>query len=119
MYVLCRGYHLPLFLPPFFLADTPNNTLVRNYIISTLCSLNWHVEQDPFEGETPFGIKKFVNIIATKDIRASRRVVLSAHYDSKYFAPPNDHFVGATDSAFPCAVLLDLAESLNEMLGVW
>ncbi|KIK58307.1 hypothetical protein GYMLUDRAFT_202786 [Collybiopsis luxurians FD-317 M1] len=97
-------------------SDTENNTLVRNYIISTLQSLNWHVEQDPFEGQTPFGIKKFVNIIATKDIRASRRVVLSAHYDSKYFAPPNDQFVGATDSAFPCAVLLDIAESLNEML---
>lgn len=99
--------------------------------------LNWHIEEDSFEDNTPVGRKKFTNVIATKDPKASRRVVLSAHFDSKYFpdAPKNQvrsissrcdagewnaerkiQFVGATDSAAPCAMMLDLAEALNPML---
>ncbi|KAJ7074122.1 glutaminyl-peptide cyclotransferase-like protein [Mycena amicta] len=95
--------------------DTDNNTLVRNYIVSKLEDLKWHVEQDTFNDSTPFGQKQFTNIIATKDPAASRRVIVAAHFDSKYFPEPN-HFVGATDSAAPCAVMLDLAETLNTLL---
>ena len=73
------------FMQPPRPADTNNNTLVRNYIISTLKALNWHIELDEFTDSTPIGPKRFVNIIATKDPNASRRVVLSAHFDSKYF----------------------------------
>lgn len=65
--------------------DTQNNTIVRNYIVSTLKALNWHIELDEFTDSTPIGPKRFTNIIATKDPNASRRVVLSAHFDSKYF----------------------------------
>lgn len=72
-------------------ADTANSTQVREYITSTLEALKWHVELDEFEDDTPIGKKKFVNVIATKDPEASRRVVLSAHYDSKWYenAPDN------------------------------
>jgi len=73
------------FHSPVFTADTENNTLVRNYIVSTLKALNWHIELDEFTGQTPIGQKHFVNVIATKNPTASRRVVLSAHFDSKYF----------------------------------
>ncbi len=66
-------------------ADTDNNTLVRNYIKTTLEALNWHIEEDEFTGQTPVGEKKFTNLIATKDPAAPRRVILSAHFDSKYF----------------------------------
>ncbi|KAF9014022.1 hypothetical protein BDQ17DRAFT_1270151 [Cyathus striatus] len=98
-------------------SDTENNTLVRNYIVSTLKHLNWHIEEDEFTDDTPIGRKRFTNIIATKDPEASRRVILSAHFDSKYFPSyPNNQFVGATDSAAPCAMLLDLAETLNPLL---
>lgn len=98
--------------------NTTNSTLVRNYIISTLKALNWDIEEDDFVGETPLGPKKFVNVIATKDPSAARKVSLAAHYDSKYFPPsdPNYGFLGATDSAVPCAILLDLAEALNHLL---
>ncbi|KAJ7709474.1 hypothetical protein B0H17DRAFT_227418 [Mycena rosella] len=96
--------------------DTENNTLVRNYIVSRLEALNWHVELDAFDDKTPFGQKHFTNIIATKDPKASRRVILAAHFDSKYFPEPNN-FVGATDSAAPCAMMLDLAEALNPLLN--
>ncbi|KAF8163508.1 hypothetical protein B0H34DRAFT_650269 [Crassisporium funariophilum] len=97
--------------------DTENNTLVRNYIVSTLKALNWHVELDEFTATTPVGQKRMANIIATKDPNASRRVILSAHFDSKYFPTyPENQFLGATDSAAPCAIMLDLAESLNPLL---
>ncbi|KAJ7172117.1 glutaminyl-peptide cyclotransferase-like protein [Mycena filopes] len=95
--------------------DTENNTRVRNYIVSTLETLKWHVELDAFNDTTPFGRKQFTNIIATKDPKASRRVILAAHFDSKYFPEPN-RFLGATDSAAPCAMMLDLAETLNGLL---
>ena len=74
--------------------DTPNNTLVRNYIVSTLKALNWHIELDEFIDSTPLGPKRFTNIIATKDPNASRRVVLSAHFDSKYFPKFPENQVG-------------------------
>ncbi|TFK30202.1 glutaminyl-peptide cyclotransferase-like protein [Coprinopsis marcescibilis] len=113
--------------------DTQNNTFVRNYLISTLKGLNWHVETDEFEADTPVGRKKFANVIATKDPDAPRRLILSAHFDSKYFPsyPMNQvrllhaviqysltclQFVGATDSAAPCAMMLDAAEALNPLL---
>ncbi|KIY50783.1 hypothetical protein FISHEDRAFT_37909 [Fistulina hepatica ATCC 64428] len=97
-------------------SGTENNTRVRKYIVSTLQNIGWHVEEDTFNDTTPLGQKTFTNIIATKDPAASRRVVLAAHFDSKYFEPPNDEFVGATDSAAPCAMMLDLAKVLNPLL---
>ncbi|KIK08171.1 hypothetical protein K443DRAFT_663540 [Laccaria amethystina LaAM-08-1] len=97
--------------------ETDNHTFVRNYIVSTLKALNWHIDEDQFTDVTPIGQKRFTNVVATKDPSASRRVVLSAHFDSKYFPTyPHNQFVGATDSAAPCAMMLDLAETLNPLL---
>jgi glutaminyl-peptide cyclotransferase len=77
--------HLSKILIPR-VSDTANNTLVREYIISTLKNLNWAIEEDTFNASTPYGVKRFTNVIATKDPKASRRVILSAHFDSKYFS---------------------------------
>ncbi|KAH6918334.1 glutaminyl-peptide cyclotransferase-like protein [Coprinopsis sp. MPI-PUGE-AT-0042] len=97
--------------------DTENNTLVRNYLVDTLKALNWHVELDEFTDNTPYGPKKFANVIATKDPKAARRLILSAHFDSKFFPTyPENQFLGATDSAAPCAMMLDVAEALNPLL---
>ncbi|KAI9452159.1 glutaminyl-peptide cyclotransferase-like protein [Russula earlei] len=97
--------------------DTENHTLVRNYLVSTLRNLKWHIEEDRFVSTTPYGPKNFTNVIATKDPDAPRRVVLAAHFDSKFFpAYPLDQFVGATDSAAPCAIILDIAETLDPLL---
>ncbi|KAK7467452.1 hypothetical protein VKT23_004506 [Stygiomarasmius scandens] len=106
--------HLSKILIPR-VSDTENNVLVRNYIVSTLKALDWTIEEDAFNDTTPLGTKQFTNIIATKDPKASRRVIVAAHFDSKYF-PNTDQFVGATDSAAPCAMMLDLAEALNPLL---
>ncbi|KAF8267886.1 glutaminyl-peptide cyclotransferase-like protein [Lactarius quietus] len=97
--------------------DTENNTLVRNYIISTLRDLKWQIEEDTFVASTPYGPRNFTNVIATKDPDAPRRVVLAAHFDSKYFPTyPQNQFVGATDSAASCAMMLDIAETLDPLL---
>lgn len=57
------------------------------------------VELDSFEDQTPiFGKLNFVNIIGKLNPSADRFLVLSAHYDSKYF--PNSNFVGATGKYF-------------------
>ena len=67
-----------------------------------------------FEDSTPIGTKPFTNIIATLDPHVDRRLVLAAHYDSKYFK--NQVFLGATDSALSVALLLDLALTLDQKL---
>ena len=86
------------------------------FLKSQLSVLNdWTVEQDTFNDSTPLGIRNFANIVATLDPNATKRVVLAAHYDSKHMLNPNDEFVGATDSAVPCAMLLDIAYSLQTL----
>nr|CAG8572403.1 15212_t:CDS:2 [Entrophospora candida] len=92
---------------------TQNNTKVKEYITSNFLKLNWTIEEDKFTDITPIGEITFNNVIVTKNINAAKRLVLAAHYDSKYFLPPNDQFVGATDSALPCALLIDLANRFD------
>lgn len=73
------------------------------------------VELDVFVDETPtFGKLKFENIIARLNPHASRYLVLGCHYDSKYMR--EGEFLGATDSAVPCAMMVDLAHALKDKL---
>jgi len=90
---------------------TESHKKVQDFILNHYKKLHWDVEKDMFEADTPFGRKEFTNYIFTKNPKAERRIVLAAHYDSKYFQ--NEVFIGATDSAVPCAILMDIAESLN------
>ncbi|KAJ8963660.1 hypothetical protein NQ314_005451 [Rhamnusium bicolor] len=65
---------------------TPNHEKVSNYIKRELQKLDWNVEVDEFDQNTPkFGILRFKNIIATLNPNADRYLVLACHYDSKYF----------------------------------
>lgn len=87
----------------------------------------WKTELDEFHSTTPLGEKRFTNIISNYEIGSklenntnnnsskfilNNRIVFACHYDSKYF--PKDNFIGATDSAVPCAILLDMARFLHE-----
>ncbi|KAJ9498155.1 hypothetical protein H2202_006306 [Exophiala xenobiotica] len=65
------------------------------------------------ENEVPF-----VNLIATRDPPWSApgnvgRLTLVAHYDSKY---KPDGFIGATDSAAPCAMLMHAVRAIDAAL---
>ncbi|XP_068577828.1 glutaminyl-peptide cyclotransferase [Cebidichthys violaceus] len=93
---------------------------VQEHIKTTLGSLGagWEVTEDKFVSQTPYGELPFTNIVATLNSSATRRLVLACHYDSKYY-PPQWHgreFQGATDSAVPCAMMLELARALDEEL---
>lgn len=88
---------------------------VKNYLLDSMTNLGWHVETDDFTDKTPiFGDLKFSNVIATLNPAAERFVILACHYDSKYF--PNQEFLGATDSAVPCAMMINLAHVMKPYL---
>lgn len=81
----------------------------------------WNIETQGFNANTPYGSKNFVNLIATlpvgqnfnvqqSDVR--NRVVFACHFDSKLFT--QFKFVAATDSAVPCAMMLDMAQFFSE-----
>lgn len=75
---------------------------------------------DSFRSSTPRGQVTFTNIVATLDRLAPRRLLLACHYDSKALPPdpraPGKVFLGASDSAVPCAMMLELVTSLNAQL---
>lgn len=96
-------------------SGTLANKQVRQYIIDHFQKLDWHVEIDEFEDVTPFGNKTFANVIVTQNIDKPSRLVLAAHYDSMY--SPDFEFIGATDSAVPCGILMNIAETLNDLLS--
>ncbi|XP_062980365.1 glutaminyl-peptide cyclotransferase [Elgaria multicarinata webbii] len=99
---------------------SPGSYAVRQHIKHRLQGLQagWVVEEDTFQSHTPYGYRTFSNIISTLNPLAKRHLVLACHYDSKYFPPRFDGkvFVGATDSAVPCAMMLELARSLDKQL---
>lgn len=95
---------------------------LHQHITSTLSSLSagWAVDLDAFHSPTPRGKVSFTNIVATLDPSAPRRLLLACHYDSKALPPdpraPEKVFLGASDSAVPCAMILELATSLDAQL---
>lgn len=80
-------------------------------------SVTSQFETDQFDEETPLGVKTFTNLVFTeKSNLADERLVIAAHYDSKYFPPDKQQFVGATDSAVPCAYMIAVAKTLHSYL---
>lgn len=73
----------------------------------------WTVELDEFKAMTPKGVYNMTNVVATLNPMADRYIVIACHYDSKLM---DFYFVGATDSAVPCAMMIYMAESLNQRL---
>lgn len=94
---------------------TPNHKKVGDYIVNQMRGLGWDVTENVFADQTPvFGKLNFRNIIAKLNPDADRYLVLACHYDSKYM---REHaFVGATDSAVPCSMMINLAKVLSTQL---
>ncbi|CAH1791958.1 unnamed protein product, partial [Owenia fusiformis] len=93
---------------------TPGNLAAQEHIRQRMQRLKWSIEEFPFTAETPFGDKPFNNIVATQNPSAKRRLAFVCHFDSKYYR--NIKFIGATDSSVPCAMMLDLARTLNDTI---
>lgn len=91
------------------------STLVQQYISSVFKQLDWHEERvswggivswwrlhemkTEFTGKTPIGDIDFANLIYTFNPDAPRKIVLSAHFDSKWF----DGFPANQASHLPAA----------------
>ncbi|KAJ8101042.1 peptidase family M28-domain-containing protein [Lipomyces tetrasporus] len=118
-------------LTPILIPRTPgseNATIVRNHFTTHFDALsNWTAVTDAFTATVPeyggvMGMLNFTNLIFRltppgSDDMPSRYLTLVAHYDSK-ISPFG--FIGATDSAAPCAILMYLAETLTPyILARW
>ncbi|XP_074662155.1 glutaminyl-peptide cyclotransferase-like isoform X2 [Tubulanus polymorphus] len=97
---------------------------VKQHIINEMeYNLRWTVERDTFVATTPKDNydtdvminRTFTNIVATFNPNARRYLVLACHYDSKLFRGYD--FIGATDSAVPCAMMIYIAKLLNRSLS--
>lgn len=83
------------------------------YIYNSMKNLGWSVEIDEFHDETPiFGNLRFSNVIAKLNPQATRYLTIACHYDSKYMFGMK--FVGAIDSAVPCAQLINTAKVMKK-----
>lgn len=102
---------------------SPGSTAVLNHFVNYFKTTlpKWQISFQNSTSKTPAtGDQEipFVNMIASRDPPWSNpgdvdRLTLVAHYDSK-LTP--DGFIGATDSAAPCAMLMHAARSVDDAL---
>jgi glutaminyl-peptide cyclotransferase len=79
----------------------------RTYIIDQLRSYGLKVTTDEFHATTPIGERKMANITAELPGESNDVVVISSHYDTKYFK--DFKFVGANDGGASTGALLEIA----------
>ncbi|KAL8970154.1 MAG: hypothetical protein Q9183_001659, partial [Haloplaca sp. 2 TL-2023] len=111
----------PILIPR--VPGTPGSILVQNHFIDFFKTNlpKWSVELQNSTSKTPVSGDKetpFVNLIVTRDPPWATpgflsRLTLVAHYDSK-LTPKG--FIGATDSAAPCAMIMHVARSIDAAL---
>ncbi|KAH0537183.1 hypothetical protein FGG08_006008 [Glutinoglossum americanum] len=111
----------PILIPR--VPGTPGSTAVLNHFVDFFkTSLpQWQLTFQNSTSSTPINGGKqvpFVNLIATRDPPWAHPgevgyLTLAAHYDSKLYPAG---FIGATDSAAPCAMLMHVARSVDEAL---
>ncbi|KAJ2365257.1 hypothetical protein IW150_006261, partial [Coemansia sp. RSA 2607] len=89
---------------------SPGYKATQKLIVDTLSDLGYVITWDNFTASTPVGNVPMANIVATRNPGAAKRLVLAAHYESKIME--GGDFVGATDSAVPVALMLDVARGL-------
>lgn len=90
---------------------SPELARTRAYIIDQLKSYGLKVTTDEFRASTPQGEKDMVNITAEIPGESKDVIIISSHYDSKYFK--NMRFVGANDPGASVATLLELGRVLG------
>ncbi|KAI9680393.1 MAG: hypothetical protein M1829_001279 [Trizodia sp. TS-e1964] len=111
----------PILIPR--VPGTPGSIKVQNHLANYIrTSLpEWELHFQNSSSKTPAtGDQQipFINIIATRDPPWARpghvgRLAVVAHYDSKRMP---EGFIGATDSAAPCAIIMHAARSIDKAL---
>lgn len=111
----------PLLIPR--VPGTPGSNAVQRHLVDFF-SVNlpeWTIEYQNSTSKTPMTGDRdvpFVNLVMTRDPPWTKpgevgRLSLAAHYDSKLVP---EGFIGATDSAAPCAMILHAVRSVDEAL---
>lgn len=90
---------------------SPELAKTREYIIESLKSSGLAVTTDEFSASTPQGEKKMVNITAEIPGESKDVLIISSHYDSKYFKDMK--FVGANDPGSSVGTLLEIGRVLG------
>lgn len=110
------------FIRPLLVPRVPGTTShqrVQSQLAAWFTGLGWHVQAHEFIANTPRGPTSMTNLVFTKNPRAAKRIVIAAHYDSKIRAMDSNVegvFIGATDSALPCALIVELCHGIDRML---
>ena len=92
-------------------SGSPGNVKNRDYIKAQMAAFGIKTTEQPFDGATPLGPVKMVNIIATIPGQRPDRIVLASHFDTKLFR--DLRFVGASDGASSTAALIELARVIK------
>ena len=90
---------------------SPELAKTRAYLSSQLNSFGLKVTSDVFHASTPIGDKEMTNITAEVPGESKDVIMITSHYDSKYFK--NMRFVGANDPGSSVGTLLELARVLG------
>src|SRR6267143_3648412 len=80
---------------------------LRAYMIDQLKAYGLKVTTDEFRATTPIGQRKMVNVTAELPGESNDVIIISSHYDSKYFK--NIKFVGANDGGASTGALMEIA----------
>ena len=91
--------------------DTPQLAKTRAYITNELKSYGLNVYLDEFKAATPNGEKKMANIVAEIPGETNTIILITSHYDTKYFK--DMQFLGANDPASSVATLLEIGRVLG------
>lgn len=107
-------------------SGTLDSAKVRQFIKSQFDSKFWEIEEDSHVMNTAHGQStEFVNLIITlktRKVSSEKRLILAAHYDSKLLEAEGkksfdfskqSEFIGATDSAWSCALMIALARAIQ------
>lgn len=115
------GLLAPILIPR--VPDTPGSEKVQQHFVTFFATFlpKWTVEWHNSTSKTPATGDKLVNfrnLILRRDppwagVGDVARLTLAAHYDSLYRP---EGFIGATDSAAPCAMLMHIARSVDDAL---
>ncbi len=88
-------------------SGTPANTKLQALILDEMKKRGAQITEDAFTANGPQGPVAMRNIIAKFPGSSGKAIVVTGHFDTKYF--PSNKFVGASDGASSTGLLLELA----------
>lgn len=92
-------------------AGTAGSVKAQGFIKDSLKQSGVEVREFPFKALTPLGMREMNTIVGVIPGSREETIVLSNHYDTKYF--PNFTFVGANDGGSTTAWMLEMARVLG------